>query len=281
MTMLTISGLKKIFAEYGFRPLKRFGENYLVDGNIVAKIIAAVAPRRGEAILEIGPGLGALTVDLARSGARVIAVEKDPKAFAILQEIVGEDYPDLTLKQGDILDFDLAAAGAGKITVVGNLPYYATTPIIEYLIERRGRIRAAFITVQREVANRLLAVPGTKEYSSLSCFVQYYMKPAYIHTVKRDSFYPVPEVDSSFIRLDVLDTPSVAVRDEALLFTTIRGAFNQRRKSILNSLSREAVLDLPKERLAALLASIGIDPAARPETLTLHQFASIANAISA
>lgn len=147
------------------------------------------------------------------------------------------------------------------------------------LINHRSAISSAVILVQREVADRLLAGPGSKEYSSLSCFVSYYTKPKYIHTVKPAAFYPEPEVDSSVVKLEFLDKPSVEVKDEAMFFKVVRGAFNQRRKTIMNSLSRESVLDIPKADLAAMLARVGIDPASRPERLSLEQFASIVNSV--
>ena len=279
--MLTGTQLKSIFSQYGFKPLKRFGENYLIDGNIKDKIIAAASVGKGDVVLEIGPGFGALTIDLAGSGAEVFAVEKDKKAFAILSDIVKKDFPNLKLVCGGILEFDIKKiAGSKKIKVIGNLPYYITTPVIEYLIENRRSIESGLITVQREVANRLLAGPGSKEYSSISCFVQYYTKPAYIYTIKRASFYPSPDVDSSLVRLDFLRTPPAVLKDEALFFKIVRGAFNQRRKSVINSLSREAVLGLPKEKVAAVLGNIGISPAIRPESLGLAEFARIANAFS-
>lgn len=278
--MLTKSRLKEIFGQYNFRPLKRYGENYLIDANIKDKMIRELAPSKDDTVLEIGPGMGALTIDIALSGARTIAVEKDKKAFLILSEIVDENYPNLTLLNGDILDYVMEETVApGKIKVIGSLPYYITTPIIEYLIKNRPRVSIVVMLVQREVANRIMASAGTDDYSSLSCFIQYYSKPAYIHTVKRTSFYPEPDVDSSLLRLDLLSSPSVEVKDEKLLFKIIRGAFNQRRKSISNSLSRKAVLDIPKEALARLLAEVKIDPASRPETLSLEQFAKIANCL--
>jgi 16S rRNA (adenine1518-N6/adenine1519-N6)-dimethyltransferase len=278
--MLTKTELKRVFEEYSFAPLRRFGENYLVDRNIKDKIIREAGISCADTVLEIGPGLGALTMDLAESGAQVFAVEKDPKAFRILQDLVFEKYPNLHLFSGDILKFDIHnLMPAKKIKVVGNLPYYITTPIIEYLIKRRRVIDSALVVMQKEVAGRLKAVPGTKEYSSLSCFAQYYAKPEYLYTIKRTSFYPEPEVDSSLIRLTILDEPPVKVRDEELFFKVIRGSFNQRRKSIINSLSREAVLDRSKTILADLLGRAKVDPASRPEDLSLHDFASIANAI--
>jgi len=277
--MLTISRLKEIFVKYDFHPLKRLGGNYLIDSNIKDKIIAESRLSKQDIVLEIGPGLGAITMDLARSGARVFAVEKDKKAFAILDKLFA-GAANLKLILGDILEFDIKDIGASKkIKVIGNLPYYITTPIVEYLIRNRGDIESAIIMVQREFANRLFALPGTKDYSSLSCFIQYYMKPSYIYTVKRTSFYPEPDVDTSLIRLDVLNAPSVDVKDEGLLFKIIRGSFNQRRKSIINSLSREEALNMPKKDLSDVLTSLKIDPSIRPEMLGLSEFAKIANSL--
>lgn len=279
--MLTKNQLKDIFAKYDFKPLKRLGENYLIDSNIKNKIIDEAEIKKDDIILEIGPGFGALTIELAKSGANVYAVEKDKKAFSILNEIVKDDFPNLRLFCGDILGFDLKKISSSvKIKVIGNLPYYITTPIIEYLIANRRYTESILITVQREVASRLLAAPETKDYSSLSCFVQYYTKPAYIYTIKRTSFYPPPEVDSSLIRLDLLEKPSVEVKDEVLFFKIVRGAFNQRRKSIINSLSRKAVLNVSKKKLTAILDRLNIDPRLRPETLSLSTFATISNAFS-
>ncbi|MDP2912792.1 MAG: 16S rRNA (adenine(1518)-N(6)/adenine(1519)-N(6))-dimethyltransferase RsmA [Candidatus Omnitrophota bacterium] len=279
--MLTKRQLKNVFSENGFTPLKRFGENYLIDGNIKDMVMSHARIAEGQAILEIGAGLGALTLDLAESGAAVFAVEKDRKAFLILKDLAGDDFPNLKIFNEDILKFDLRKiASRGKVKVIGNLPYYITTPVIEYLIQNRNLITTILMMVQREVANRLLACPGTKDYSSISCFVQYYIRPEYIHTVKRTSFYPSPKVDSSLVRLNVLDKPLVEADDEKLFFKIVRGAFNQRRKSILNSLSRERVLNISKEALSKILARIPIDPSIRPESLTLSDFASIANAVS-
>ncbi len=279
--MLTQTQLKEIFQRYGFRPLKRFGENYLIDNNIKEKIIGEVSPAKGAAILEIGPGLGALTLDLAGSGARVYAVEKDRKAFDILTEMAGDRFPNLKLFYGDILRFDIGGISPKKkLKVVGNLPYYITTPIIDRLIENRKYVKSAVIMTQREVAERLIAAPGSDDYSSLSCFVRYFAMPKYIYTVRRGCFYPAPDVDSSLIRLDILDKPSVDVADEALFFKVIRGSFNQRRKSIINSLSRDEVLGMPKDRLSRILKSAGIDPFARPESLGLAEFARITDALA-
>lgn len=278
--MLTKTQLKEIFLKHNFTPLKRYGENYLIDGNVKDKIMSEAEICKNDIVLEIGPGFGALTLDIASKGADVFAVEKDKKAFFILREIVNEKFPNLKLFNNDILEFDLkSVVKKRKIKVLGNLPYYITTPIIEYLIINRAMIDTILIVVQREVANRLLAKAGSEDRGSISCFVQYYTRPSYIYTIKRNSFYPAPEVDSSLIRLDILDEPSVKVNDEELFFKIVRGSFNQRRKSILNSLSRKEVLGLPKEELTAALGRAGIDPLSRPEDLPLQSFASLTNSL--
>jgi len=279
--MLTHTQLKTLFQKYDFSPLKRFGENYLIDGNVKDKIIIEANAASGDTILEIGPGFGALTFDLAASGADLFAVEKDKKAFAILKDLVKDGLPRLKIFNEDILEYDLKNIFTGnKIKVIGNLPYYITTPVIEYLIGNREIIESTLIVVQKEVALRLLAPEGSKDRSSISCFVQYYTEPKYLYTIKRTSFYPVPDVDSSLLRLKILQKPAFDVRDEPLFFKIVRGAFNQRRKSIINSLSREAVLDIPKEKLTGILKELKIDPSSRPEDLSLSSFASISNAIS-
>jgi 16S rRNA (adenine1518-N6/adenine1519-N6)-dimethyltransferase len=278
--MLTKNELREILDRYGLRPLKRLGQNFLIDANIKDKVVAAAGLSGRDLVLEIGPGLGALTADLARSAERVFAVEKDRKAVAVLRELIGPYFPNLKLIEGDILKFDIAKLGPGRIKVVGNLPYYITTPIIERLVGESGRVSSAVIMVQREVAGRILARPGSKDYGSLSLFIRYHTRPSYLFTIKRTSFYPEPEVDSSLIRLEFLERPSVPVRDEALFFRVVRGSFNQRRKTILNSLSREAALGIPKEELSRILAQAGVAPSARPETLGLHQFARITDVVS-
>ena len=279
--MFSQTQLKTLFQKYSFSPLKRFGENYLVDGNVKDKIITEANVNTGDTILEIGPGFGALTFDLAASGAGVFAVEKDKKAFEILKDLVKESLPKLKIFNEDILEYDLDKIFTGnKIKVVGNLPYYITTPVIEYIIKNRAIVESALIVMQKEVALRLLAPPGSKDRGSISCFVQYYMKPEHLYTINRTSFYPVPDVDSSLLRLNILHKPVFEVKDEPAFFKIVRGAFNQRRKSIINSLSREAVLDIPKEKLIGILKELKIDPASRPEDLPLSSFASIANAIN-
>ena len=233
--MLTKTELKRIFSEYGFSPLKRFGENYLIDKNIKDKIIGGAGLSGSDLVLEIGPGLGALTMDLAESGREVYAVEKDRKAFRILEDLTFEKYPNLHLVNEDILKFDFTSMPNGRIKLLGNLPYYITTPVIELIVDNRDRIESALIVIQKEVAERLLARPGNEDYASISCFIEYHTEAEYIHTIKRTAFFPEPEVDSALLRLTIRKAPPVHVRDEELLFKIIRGSFNQRRKSIINS----------------------------------------------
>jgi 16S rRNA (adenine1518-N6/adenine1519-N6)-dimethyltransferase len=279
--MLTQSQLKAAFQKYGFSPLKRFGENYLIDANVKDKIISQAGVAESDTALEIGPGFGALTLDLAASGAVVYAVEKDKKAFEILKDLIIDGFPRLKIFNEDILDYDIGKIFSGKrIKVIGNLPYYITTAVIEYIIKNREMIESALILTQKEVADRLLAPEGSKDRGSISCFVQYFTKPEYLYTINRTSFYPVPEVDSSLLRLNILRQPAHHVKDEALFFKIVRGAFNQRRKSIINSLSREAVLDIPKDELSSILNELGIDPTSRPQDLPLSSFAGIANAVA-
>lgn len=279
--MLTQTQLRAVFQKYNFSPIKRFGENYLIDGNVKDKIITEANVDTGDTILEIGPGFGALTFDLAARSAAVFAVEKDKKAFKILKALVKDGLPKLKVFNEDILEYDLDNAFTGnKIKVVGNLPYYITTPVIEYIIDNREIIESALIVIQKEVADRLLASPGSKDRGSISCFVQYYTRPEYLYTIKRTSFYPVPDVNSTLLRLNILHNPAHHVRDELVFFKIVRGAFNQRRKSIINSLSREAVLDIPKKELTRILKELDIDPASRPEDLPLSSFVSIANSVS-
>jgi len=279
--MLTKTQLKTIFSEYGLAPLKSLGENYLIDANIKDKIIAASSVKKDDTVLEIGPGLGALTMDLVKIGASIFAVEKDRKAAAILKELAGEGLPNLKIFHEDILKFDFTnMPPKKKIKVVGSLPYYITTPILERLIENRTLFESILIVIQKEVAYRLLAKPGTKDYGSISCFVQYHARPVYLYTIKRTCFYPSPDVDSSLIRLEMLKYPSVEVKNEGLLFKIIRGSFNQRRKSIINSLSREEVLGIEKDKLSEILDKAGVSVNARPEVLSLSDFARIANYVN-
>lgn len=260
------------------RPLKRFGQNFLVDPNIKRKILDAVHAERGDHILEIGPGDGVLTFDLADAAERVYAIEIDKKRCARLSSRTAE-FRRLTLVCADILKFDmesfLSREGVDRVRVVSNLPYYITTPVIEYLFERIDRIEDIFLTVQREVAQRLTAQPGEPSYGSLSCFVDYYCEADVLFAIAPGCFRPAPKVDSAFVRFkprrDRLER--LHLRSEEMFFKVIRTSFSQRRKTLKASLSRElGRVFLERLEIDELLGR-------RPQTLTVQEFAFLSNRI--
>ncbi len=261
------------------RPLKRFGQNFLVDPNIKRKIIAAVHPGMGDHILEIGPGDGALTLELALASRRVYAVEIDKKRCACLSSRAAE-IPRLTLICADILKFDLEdflrREKVDRVRVVSNLPYYITTPVVEYLFKRIDRIDDIFLTVQREVAQRLTAKAGDPSYGSLSCFVDYYCEAAVLFAIAPACFRPKPKVDSAFIhfvpRRDRKERLCLRSSEEEF-FRLIRASFGQRRKTLRASLSR--LLG------RTFLGRLGEDNLLerRPQTVPVQEFARLSNRI--
>lgn len=256
-------------------PKKSLGQNFLRDGNARRRMIAACAFSSGDVVLEIGPGQGALTPLIAEHARKVYAVELDRRLAALLTASFA-DSPVVSILPGDILEFDISSlpeTRSQKIKVFGNIPYYITSPIIEHLVLSRGFISEIFLTVQKEFARRICAAPGGKDYGSFSCFVQYYFDPKVLFDIKKNSFYPVPKVDSSFIRLRVREHPAVPVRDEERLFRVIRAAFQQRRKTIRNSL-KDILTDAEMEEACSRGR---IDPGARPERLSLRDFACLAD----
>ncbi|MFC1590615.1 16S rRNA (adenine(1518)-N(6)/adenine(1519)-N(6))-dimethyltransferase RsmA [Candidatus Omnitrophota bacterium] len=279
--MLLKKELKQIFLDTSFRPKRYLGQNFLIDKNIKDIIIAAAFLDGEDIVVEIGPGFGALTFDIAGRSGRVIAVEKDRRAFEALKGLTEKKKcKNIELIHGDILDFAIEERVRGKkAKVVGNLPYCVTTGIVQYLIEKRAFIDSALITVQREVANRLLAGPHSKDYGSITCYIRYYMEPAYVRTIRRGCFYPAPEVDSSLIRLAFRKAPLVSVRDEELLFYIIRSAFNQRRKTAINAIANQKDGRIGKEAITSSFMVCGIDARSRAEDLSLEDFARIADSI--
>jgi 16S rRNA (adenine1518-N6/adenine1519-N6)-dimethyltransferase len=235
------------------------------------RICAAIAPAPSETILEIGPGRGEITAILARSGARVYAVEIDPELCSHLKSAL-KDFPNVKIIHSDILTFDLKSLKpARRLKVFGNIPYYITTPIIQHLLEQRGLISKVFLTVQKEYGSRLMAVPGGKKFGSLSCFAQYYSRPVSLFDIKAGSFFPRPKVDSTFLKLEILSDPSVDVRDEERFFAIIRTAFAGRRKMLTNTLKGL----IAPAKICAYLTQAGISPKARPEELSLSNFAQL------
>ena len=279
--MLTAPELKAALRKYDISPKKYLGQNFLIDTDTIEDIITACKFTGSDRILEIGPGLGALTGRIAHSVESLIAIEKDKNVCGALGDML-KDVKNIRLICDDFLDVDLEkelAISSYKFKVVGNLPYYITSPIIEKLIESRNNFESIFITVQKEVAERLCAKPGGKDYGSLSCFVQFYTRPRILLDIGKHAFFPEPEVDSSFVELNILQKPSVEVKDADKFFAVIRAGFGQRRKTLLNSLLSSEGITLEKPALAELLKGIGIDPNIRAERLSLEEFARIADAI--
>ncbi|MFC1576617.1 16S rRNA (adenine(1518)-N(6)/adenine(1519)-N(6))-dimethyltransferase RsmA [Candidatus Omnitrophota bacterium] len=274
--MLTKNELKVLWKAEGFRPLKRFGQNFLIDKNIKDKIVRSLDVGPDDTVLEVGAGFGEITFDLASRAKRVFAVEKDKKIAAILRSVV--KLPEnVTLLEQDFLDLDIkAVAGNKKITVYGSLPYYITTPIIEKLFDNIQHIKGIYFVVQKEFAERILARPGTKSMARISLFVQYFTAPRRMFMIGKECFYPAPEIDSAFLKLEIPENPRVSVNSEELLFRVIKSAYSQRRKTLLNSLSS---LGLGKTELSKLLKAAKIDPKSRAENLSLEDFARLTSAL--
>lgn len=274
----------EIIKKYDFCFQKRFGQNFLIDGHVLDKIIAGAGVTKADTVLEIGPGIGSMTQYLAEAAGAVIAVEIDQKLIPILAETLA-DYDNVTVLQADILSLDLNRLvqeknGGRPIKVVANLPYYITTPIIMTLFEQHVPMENITVMVQKEVAARMKAGPGSKDYGALSLAVQYYAEPYIVANVPCNCFIPRPNVDSAVIRLTKYDTPPVAVKDEKLLFKIIRASFNQRRKTLINALNNSSELSFTKDEIMEALSKAELPPAVRGEALTLAQFAALTDLLS-
>ena len=271
----TIALLKK----YNFPIQKRYGQNFLIDDNILKGIVEAAGVNENDTVLEIGPGLGALTGYLCRAAKKVIAVEIDKMLVPILNETLA-DYENFTLINDDILKVDIEELVRNiKIKVVANLPYYITTPIIMELLEKQSCIESITVMVQKEVALRMAEGPGSKDYGALSLAVQYYSKPSLSMMVSKNCFLPKPDVDSAVVHLDVYEKNErpVKVKDAEKMFAIIKAGFGQRRKTLLNSLSNDASLGLSKDMIRDALLKMGLPETVRAEALSLEQFAALSD----
>ena len=260
------------------KPKKSLGQNFLADKNILNKIASACNFSLRDTVLEIGSGKGELTRLVAERVKKVYAVEIDKDLKDPFNYNLAEFSDRVKLVNKDIIKVDLReliGKGETKIRVVGNIPYYITTPIIEYLLAHRSLIQDVFLTVQKEFARRVISPGGGKEYGALTCFIQYYAQAKILFSIKRGSFYPVPKVDSSLLHLVFRSRPAVDVEDPELFFKLIRSAFNQRRKTLVNSLRRI----VPDGRLESFFRVYDIDTLVRPERLTLQDFANLANSL--
>ncbi|MEX1013261.1 MAG: 16S rRNA (adenine(1518)-N(6)/adenine(1519)-N(6))-dimethyltransferase RsmA [Waddliaceae bacterium] len=256
--------LRKFLQELKQTPKKSLSQNFLIDGNVIKKILAAASVKKGDLVLEIGPGPGALTQGLIEIGAEVIAVEKD-RAFA---RALQNDFKTLTVYEDDILQFSLDAVPR-KCKVISNLPYNLTTPILKKLLPRVDLFSQLILMVQKEVALRICESPGHKNFGPLALLAQFYSNPRYLFTVKQNCFYPAPKVDSAIIALDSRTPPHVS--DEKAFFEMVRNCFNQRRKMLRRTLPAL----FPKSNTEEIFKAIQIKSTARPEELSLEQFIAL------
>lgn len=269
----------EIIKKYNFAFQKRFGQNFLIDGRVVEKIVQAADIGKEDIILEIGPGIGTMTQYLAEAAGHVYAVEIDKNLLPVLAETLAA-YDNVTVINEDILKVDIAAlleGSTGKVKVVANLPYYITTPIIMGLFENHVPAESITVMVQKEVAQRMQAGPGSKDYGALSLAVQYYAEPYIVANVPPNCFMPRPNVGSAVIRLTRWQTPPVAVQDEKQMFALIRASFNQRRKTLQNGISNAENLSFKKEQVVCALREMGLPETVRGETLSLGQFAKLSD----
>lgn len=270
-----------VLQKYNFNFQKKFGQNFLIDSNILENIIDAAEVTKEDCVLEIGPGIGTMTQYLCENAREVIAVEIDKKLIPILGDTLSA-YDNISIINEDILKVDINKIvnekNNGKpIKVVANLPYYITTPIIMGLFESHVPLDSITIMVQKEVADRMQVGPGTKDYGALSLAVQYYAKPKVELVVPATCFMPRPNVDSAVIKLTRHTQPPVDVKNEKLMFNIIRAAFNQRRKTLVNSLNNASGLSVNKEQILKALEDMGLLATIRGEALTLEQFADLSN----
>jgi len=268
----------------GVRPDKRLGQNFLIDEDVIAQIIEASGVGPDSLVLEIGPGTGALTLPLAERAGRVIAVDLDPEMIAGLRiKTFGMDNVELIL--GDILETDIKGLteqrmseyGLKELRIIGNLPYYITTPIIMKLLESGTGAESITVMMQKEVGDRIAAEPGTRASGAITYPVHYYASVTEIADVPRECFYPVPGVDSVVLRLDLRDEPKVRVKSEEMLMRCVKAGFSMRRKTLLNALASLGEYD--KNTLSEALTAAGIDPGRRAESLTLEEFAKLSDSL--
>ena len=267
----------EIIQKYNFAFQKRFGQNFLIDGHVIEKIIRAAEIKKDDVVLEIGPGIGTMTQYLAEAAGEVFAVEIDKNLLPILAETLAE-YDNVTVVNEDILKVDIAALTGGRpVKVVANLPYYITTPIIMGLFENHIPATSITVMVQKEVAERMQAGPGGKDYGALSLAVQYYAEPYIVANVPPNCFMPRPNVGSAVIRLTRHTEPKIVVKDEKFMFKLIRASFNQRRKTLQNGINNSAELSISKDAVVEALRKMGLSESIRGEALTLAQFAELSD----
>lgn len=271
----------EVLQKYHFNFQKKFGQNFLIDPNVLERIMDAAEITGEDCVLEIGPGIGTMTQYLCERVRHVISVEIDKNLIPILEDTLAA-YDNKTIINEDILKVDMNRLaeeynGGKPMKVVANLPYYITTPIIMGLFENKVPLKSITIMVQKEVADRMQEEPGTKDYGALSLAVQYYARPEIVANVPPNCFIPRPNVGSAVIRLTRYEVPPVTVKDEKKMFELIRASFNQRRKTLVNGLGNARNLNLSKDRITKALEEMGLSPMVRGETLSLEQFARLSD----
>ena len=274
----------EMIQKYEFTFQKKFGQNFLIDSHVLNKIIASAVITRDDFVLEIGPGIGTMTQYLAEAAGRVLAVEIDKTLIPILHETLAA-YDNVEVINEDVLKLDICKIveeknGGKPVKVVANLPYYITTPIIMGLLESHVPVESITVMVQKEVAMRMQAGPGTKDYGALSLAVQYYCEPYIAANVPPNCFMPRPKVGSTVIRLTRYSEPPVSTEHEQLMFRLIRASFNQRRKTLANGLNNAPDLHYSKEQIAQAIEKLGVSASIRGEALTLEQFAKLADILA-
>lgn len=284
MDLCDIDTIRAVLGRHGFRFSKSLGQNFLTDVRVPQQIAAQSGAAQAGNVVEVGPGMGCLTAELCRQAAHVVAIELDRALLPVLAETLA-DCTGLEVVQGDVLALDLAALcrerfGTGRVVACANLPYYITTPAITALLESRAFERIT-VMVQKEVAQRICAQPGTAAYSAFTVYVQYHAAAEILFDVPADCFVPRPKVDSAVLQLTPLAAPAVQPQDEKLFFALVRAAFNMRRKTLVNALAPVLGSTLNKDEIAALVTSVGLDARVRGERLSLAEFAWLADAAAA
>ena len=286
MKLYSKTTISEIKHKHGFKLSKSLGQNFLTDKNIIDKIIEKSFIGKNDLVIEIGPGIGVLTAAAAEEAGKVIAIEIDRNLIPILGETLGE-YDNIEVINRDVLKTDLKelleqnkeinGQKVEGVKILGNLPYYITTPIIMKILEDGVPADSITIMLQKEVADRIKATPGTKAYGALSVAVQYYCTVSHVVNAPKEIFIPQPKVDSTVIRLDLRKEPPVLLYSEEAFFSVVKAGFGQRRKTLLNSLT--GIYGLTKDEIAEIMLRTGIDPVRRAETLSLEEFAALANTI--
>ena len=283
MSKLTdISYVKGVLAKHGFTFSKALGQNFLINPSVCPKMAEMCGCGENVGVIEIGPGAGVLTSELAKTAYKVVAVELDKRLLPVLEETLS-GHDNVKVINGDAMKMDFTKLieeefGGGEAVICANLPYYITSPVIMRILEEKLPINSLTVMVQKEAAERICAAPGTRESGAISAAVHYYAEPKMLFKVSAGSFLPAPKVDSEVIKLEILKKPPVETADEKMFFRVVKAAFMQRRKTAANSLS--AGLGMPKAEINILLEKSGIKPSARAEELTMQDFADIANLLA-